>query len=167
MPAVWTAPATWSVDQLVTNDDMNEQVRDNLLYLLEPNFEELQADNSGTFSITNVTTFQDVDANFDVDIDTHGGQVLVVVNFSATNGGTAVYFDLAVNGTRVSPGTLGMYVLDVQSGDIVPVCLTYIVDGLAPGTHNISLQWRTASTNTATILANVTTVMPNISAVEI
>ena len=61
MPAVWTTPATWDVDQLVTNDDLNEQVRDNLEYLLSPNHDQIVRDNSGDYTITNVGTFQDID----------------------------------------------------------------------------------------------------------
>ena len=30
---VWTAPITWVADQLVKQDDLNEQIRDNLLIL--------------------------------------------------------------------------------------------------------------------------------------
>ncbi len=33
MTAVWTPPLTWLVDQLVTEQDLNEQVRDNLEFL--------------------------------------------------------------------------------------------------------------------------------------
>lgn len=33
MPAIWTPPITWVVDQLVTEDHLNEQVRDNLEFL--------------------------------------------------------------------------------------------------------------------------------------
>ncbi|MBI5671126.1 MAG: hypothetical protein HZC41_24280 [Chloroflexi bacterium] len=33
MPAIWTPPITWLVDQLVTEADLNQQVRDNLEFL--------------------------------------------------------------------------------------------------------------------------------------
>lgn len=33
MPAIWTPPITWVVDQLVTEADLNQQVRDNLEFL--------------------------------------------------------------------------------------------------------------------------------------
>jgi len=33
MPANWTPPITWLVDQLVTESDLNQQVRDNLEFL--------------------------------------------------------------------------------------------------------------------------------------
>jgi len=35
MTAEWHTPITWAVDQLVTNEDLNEQVRDNLEFLYE------------------------------------------------------------------------------------------------------------------------------------
>ena len=47
MPANWTTPITWNVDQLVTNTDLNQQLRDNLDYLLSPNHERIIRDNSG------------------------------------------------------------------------------------------------------------------------
>ncbi len=33
MPVIWTPPITWQVDQLVTEADLNQQVRDNLEFL--------------------------------------------------------------------------------------------------------------------------------------
>lgn len=33
MPAIWTPPITWLVDQLVTEADLNQQLRDNLEFL--------------------------------------------------------------------------------------------------------------------------------------
>ena len=33
MPATWTAPRTWVAEEIVDQDHLNEQVRDNLLYV--------------------------------------------------------------------------------------------------------------------------------------
>ena len=164
----WTTPKTWAVDELLTAADMNEQVRDNLDYLLEPNNDSVEYDNSGDYSITNVTTFQDVDGtNFKVTVTTHGGPILVTCNFSATNGANAVHFDLALDGVRVSAGTLGLFTLDIQAGDMGAVAIAYLIIGQSAGTYDITLQWRTASTNSATIRANSANNIAILQAVEI
>jgi hypothetical protein len=94
MPAVWTTPATWEVDQLVTNDDLNEQVRDNLEYLLSPHHERIVRDNGGDYSITNVLTFQDIDTtNLSITLVTHGGPLLVHLGGSFEFGGNGCYFE--------------------------------------------------------------------------
>ncbi|MBC6935320.1 MAG: hypothetical protein DWB42_05730 [Chloroflexi bacterium] len=57
MTAVWTPPITWLVDQLVTEQDLNEQVRDNLEFLYVGlvgyvliRDEKTQGTDGGTFS---------------------------------------------------------------------------------------------------------------------
>ena len=36
MSPVWNTPLTWQVDQLVTEADLNSQLRDNLRFLKDP-----------------------------------------------------------------------------------------------------------------------------------
>ena len=156
MPAIWTTPATWQVDQLVTNNDLNEQVRDNLEYLLSPNHERIVRDNSGDYSITNVTTFQDIDTtNLSITLVTHGGPVLVHLGGTYEFGGNGGYFDIAIDGNRVgSSYTKGLKAVDGHSaGDVLGVDILLLLTGLAAGTYTLRPQWRTESTNSATLWA--------------
>lgn len=159
MTASWTTPITWNVDQLVTNTDLNEQLRDNLDYLLNPNHARILRDNSGTYSLTNVTTFQDIDAtNLSIDLETHGGPVWVHFQAVAYTTGTAIfgYFDFAVDGTRVgSAFTLGLVTLNASDGnERRPTFVSILLAGLTAGAHTVRPQWRTGPTDTVTMLAN-------------
>ena len=151
MPAVWTAPATWQVDQLVTNDDMNEQVRDNLLYLMSPNHEQIIRNNSGSYSTTSAT-FEDIDGtNLSISITTHGGPVLVRFGGSLTTGGSFVAFDFTVDGTRIGAAyTNGLAQYEVNP-EYHYFELTHIITALAAGTYTIRVQWRRGSTNTVAL----------------
>ena len=156
MPANWTTPITWNVDQLVTNTDLNQQLRDNMEYLLSPNHQRILRDNGGDYTISNVTTFQDIDStNLSITLVTHGGPVWVHFLGAATNGGGAAYFDIAVDGVRVGDSfTKGLAELDVATGERVPVAISVLLTGLVAGTYVLRPQWRTSSTNSSTLNAN-------------
>lgn len=158
MPAIWTTPITWNVDQLVTNDDLNEQVRDNLEYLLSPNHQRIIRDNGGNYSLTNVLTFQDIDStNLSITLETHGGPVLVRFMSTGRTNGTSnpCNLDIAVDGTRIGAAyTLGLLTLGIESTSWIPVSLAILITGLAAGTHIFRPQWRSSSTGTFTLRAN-------------
>ncbi len=158
MPAVWTNPITWNVDQLVTNDDLNEQVRDNLEYLLSPNHDRIIRDNGGDYAITNIGAFQDIDStNLSVTLVTHGGPVLAHFQGIARTNGPANpgHFDIAVNGTRIGAAhTLGLLSIGTDTGVWETVSMLALVTGLAAGTHIFRPQWRNQSSATLTLRAN-------------
>lgn len=56
----WTTPVTWATNQLVTAANMNEQVRDNLNYLLAKPTVKILGDTGANYS-TSSTSFVDVD----------------------------------------------------------------------------------------------------------
>jgi hypothetical protein len=162
MPAIWTTPITWNVDQLVTNNDLNEQVRDNLEYLLSPHHARIVRDNGGTYALTNVTTFQDIDtANLSIDLDTHGGPVLVHFQASGYTNGTAhaAYLDIAVDGARVGNDyTQGLVTLiSADNAARLIISLVVLITGLSAGSHTFRPQWATAPTDTVTLLASTST----------
>jgi hypothetical protein len=160
MPAAWTTPITWNVDQLVTNTDLNEQLRDNMEYLLSPNHDSILRDNSGDYSITGVTSFQDIDSsNLSIDLETHGGPVWV--HFQATgvlDNDEVLSLDLAVDGTRLGAffthglgrwlNPTGGVTLDLQVG------FGLLLTGLSAGTYTLRPQWRTGSGDTVNLRAS-------------
>lgn len=158
MPAIWTTPITWNVDQLVTNDDLNEQVRDNLEYLLSPNHQRIVRDNGGDYSITNVTTFQDVDStNLSISLTTHGGPVLVHWQFVGRTNGTAheAYYDIALDGVRIGAAhTLGLgnYANLIN----IPISISALITPLLAGTYVLRPQWRSGASDTISIICDTT-----------
>lgn len=163
MPANWTTPITWNVDQLVTNTDLNQQVRDNLDYLLSPNHQRIVRDNSGAYSITSVTTFQDIDSvNLSISLVTHGGPVWVnLMGRAAVGASEEVYFDLAVDGVRVGGSyTLGLVgsLTGAVGGTLnFPVNMSLLLTGLSAGTYVLRPQWRTQSGDSVSLFADTTT----------
>jgi hypothetical protein len=81
MPAIWTAPKTWNVNDLVIALDLNKHIRDNEEYLksrVDASF-PVSAFSSISGYTHNNGTFQDVDAavlNVN-NMTTHGAPVLL------------------------------------------------------------------------------------------
>ena len=165
MTATWTTPATWNVDQLVTNDDLNEQLRDNMDYLLSPSHGGIIWDNSGDYGITSVTSFQDIDStNLSLDVETHGGPVWVYFQATGVVGADEVLsLDLSIDGTSLGASYthgLGRWLnpsggvsLDLQVG------FSVLLTGLSAGTYTLRPQWRSGSGDTVNLRAS-TSVSP-------
>lgn len=158
-----------TLSNLATGDLVTEAmwdiITDNFDYLLAPNGEQILHSEGGSYSITNQTTFADIDAtDLTIDVVTFGGRILVAFAcryiFSSGN----AYFDIAVDGTRVgSSFTAG---LAQTTGVSQFITIPVLIEGLAAGTYTITPQWRTSTTNTAEITSSTTS--PVIfSAVEI
>ena len=152
MTATWRTPITWSVGQLVTATNLNEQVRDNLEFLKTPPT-ALYNVNQGSDYTTTSTSFADVDAtNLALTITTAGGDVLI--GFMGYAGGTArVYFDVLIDGVRMA-GDDG-FLASVNAAN-TPVTLVALKQGLAPGNHTFKLQWKVNS-GSATLYAGAGT----------
>lgn len=145
MPAIWTTPRTWAMNELVTESLLNQQLRDNLEYLSSRPFAEYQWTSSYT---TTSTSFIAVDStNLRLSLTTNGGDVLVLLAASASNNtsGADNFLDVAVNGVRKG-GVNGIYGFDTAStNNPFNVSVPIIIDGLAAGSHTFELQWRTSA----------------------
>jgi len=152
MTATWHTPATWSVGQLVTATNLNEQLRDNLEFLKAPPTGVRNVNQASDYATTS-TTFVDVDTtNLSFSINTAGGDVLIVF-FGRVNSSTGnVYFDVSVDGVRIG-GDDGL--TSGPSGHH-PIALMALKQGLSPGTHTFKLQWR-VSAGTGTLYAGAGT----------
>jgi len=112
----WHTPITWQVNQLVTDTDLNEQVRDNLSYLKQRVDTPASAQytlNESTDYTTSSSSFVDVDAvRLALTLYTSGSAVLVGFygTFSASGTtDTLCYLDVALDGVRI--GGLSMSTL--------------------------------------------------------
>jgi hypothetical protein len=147
MPAIWTTPATWAVNQLVTADDLNEQLRDNLEFLKGPPTGAYKA-NQGSDYGTSSTSFVNVDAtNWAFSLDIAGGAVLMGFQGSVLGNTTSrrVYFDVDVNTLGRLGADDGLVTVHNPNGSdarIVLAAFTYLLTGLPAGTHIFRLQWK-------------------------
>lgn len=152
MTATWRQPVTWSVGQLVTATNLNEQLRDNLEFLKTPPTALYTVNQASDYTTTS-TSFVDVDAtNLSLTIATAGGDVLIV--FMGYGGGTArLYLDVAIDSVRMA-GDDGF--LAAVSGVNTPITLVALKQGLTAGSHTFKLQWKVNS-GTGTLYAGAGT----------
>ena len=74
----WNTPLTWQVDQLVTEADLNSQLRDNLRFLKDPPTDFISLDEEQDYASTS-DEFVDVDRQkLALSVTTAGGDLLVV-----------------------------------------------------------------------------------------
>lgn len=148
MPANWTQPATWSVNQLVTADDLNTHLRDNLEFLKSPPTGSYLANEATDYSTTS-TTFVDVDsAKFAYTLDTEGGDIMIgwfgSVRLSQVD--RYFYFDVLVNTLGRVGGDDGLIVCRNPSVTInnrtIAVSFVFLLRSVPAGTHTFKLQWK-------------------------
>lgn len=161
----WVAPRTWVDAEFVTEDELNEQLRDNLNFLMVPNKDSVtmnEADKTTT-SASYAAVDAGGDPDFSLTVETFGEDVIVhlhalisVVNSGANQCG--VNFDFTVDGVAHA-GDDGVAQFRHIEGTLTVLEYDYIsfsrrVTGLAAGSHVFSLTWRVyagAGTTTATI----------------
>ena len=154
-------PKTWAVGEKVRATDLNEQIRDNVDYLLNrPGATQLV--NEGSDYTTSSTTFADVDAtDLSKTITTAGGDVLVlfVSSIGMSTTGCRAYLDIMVDGALVG-GDDGLTVVG-YGGDAREerhnVVVAYLVTGLSAGSHTFKIQWKRRGSGTATMHAGAGT----------
>jgi hypothetical protein len=152
----WTTPMTWA-QALVTEDDLNEQIRDNLLFLFDPTEDHNTGDKGSNYTTTS-TSFAAVDTAGGDDLRlviTPQGEDLEIefdcsIAHSAAN--SRVYFNFYIDGVAVVDGD-GLQVMTASSGVGVgaqPVHVRWIARGLSLTSHTIDVYWKT-SAGTATM----------------
>lgn len=138
----WTSPRTWADGEVVNAQMMNEQVRDNLNYLLAPNVTQIVTA-AGTLSTTS-TTFASLGTAFARSVTTNGGYLLV---------GAQIHISGGVGG-RMAIGFDVDGVLYTAADHVITPGTTLhpnrLLTGLASGAHTVGLKWRViAGTTTA------------------
>jgi len=153
----WTDPRTWSPGYIPTADDFNEQLRDNLSYLLNPASAEYTANEASNYTSTS-TVFVDVDAtDFSLTITPEGSAVMVgfsgsIALAASSSGSTMGYLDVTKDGVRLGGddgwvqfgggdggGTINIYALQTISF----VRLVAVTPGVAV---TFRLQWKCRAT---------------------
>lgn len=151
----WTTPKTWTAGNTLTAAELNEQVRDNLDFLYNKPGADYVMDEAVNYTTTS-TTFVDVDAsNLALTITTGGGDVLVWLSnaYMTCTIRDGVHFDIDVDGSRAGgdDGIAKAEFITNASGsagatNYASLSMTYLVTGLAAGSHTFKLQWRKSYT---------------------
>lgn len=158
MTATWTAPRTWETNDLVSANDLNQELRDNLEYLKSPVTALYNVNEASNYSTTS-TSFVDVDGtDLALTIVTTGGDVMVgfCASFINSTADARTYFDIAVDGTRKA-GDDGLAMGEAESANAMEsVGFVYLIRGLSAGSHTFKLQWK-VSAGTSTLYAGAGT----------
>lgn len=150
----WITPKTWADQDLVTANDLNTHLRDNLNALKAPPTAHYEANEASDYTTTS-TSFTDVD-NPDLikTIETTGGDVVVSFHGrTAHSAGSSghIYFEINVDGTPHA-GDDGM--AEVTGSEMVS--FSRLITGLSAQSHTFALRWKTNAA-TATLYAGAGT----------
>jgi hypothetical protein len=153
----WTTPQTWTAGSVVSASQLNEQLRDNLSYLLSRPHQRIARTAASDYT-TASAAFVDIDSvNLSITLTIASGAVLVGFSGVAQfDGGGSVRpaFDLAVDGVRHTTAADGLISLDGLSGALwLPVTFTALAVGLTVGAHVFRPVWRNVGTGAATLRA--------------
>ncbi|MDD9955686.1 MAG: hypothetical protein OXP68_05650 [Anaerolineaceae bacterium] len=143
MSPAWHTPLTWQVDQLVTEADLNSQLRDNLGFLKNPPTAFVSLDEQTDY-VTSSNDFVDADrTRLALSLTTAGGDLLVVffgmLRNPSNNGGGSL--DVALDGSRTGKDD-GLVGIDTGSTHWQPVSFCALLREVPAGQHNLHLQWK-------------------------
>jgi hypothetical protein len=143
----WTPPITWTVGQIVTATDLNEQLRDNLAFLKAPPTASYFANEDSDYQTT-ATSFVDVDGSrLALQLVTAGGDLLVGFfgSLRRVSGTTPVaYLDVELDGARIG-GDDGLALAETNGAAHFVVSFVALARGVAAGLHTFRLQWKVSS----------------------
>lgn len=151
MPANWTAPRTWVDLQTVNAADMNEQLRDNLLWLKgPPGLQTILAADVNTTS----TSFVDV-TGMSLTMTTTGGSVLIQLSaLMKTPLSIAEIAEIRFMVDGVPQGIMARqrFVSPGVVEDHLHVAPSLLYPVMAAGSHTIKVQWRSVGGNAVYML---------------
>ena len=143
MTNTWSTPLTWQVNQLVTEADLNSQLRDNLRYLKDPPTAFTRIEGQSDYRTTS-DSFVDVQRQgLGLSVTTAGGDLLVaffgMVRNDDADGGVAL--DVNLDGARLG-GQDGLIGSDPELRNWAPLGFLALAQNLDAGAHSLILQWK-------------------------
>jgi hypothetical protein len=141
MPAIWTPPKNWAVSELLTADNLNIHLRDNLEWLKAP--DPVVYISSANVSLSSTTPAY---TGWDVTVNSGGGGFLVWLRTTAQVPSTANQFlfsDVEVDGVRegttLSSGWGLMSLALPLAGHYIPYTFLHYVTPKPAGSHTFKL----------------------------
>jgi hypothetical protein len=154
----WTTPQTWVAGSVVSAAQLNEQLRDNLTYLLSRPHQRIIR-NAG-YSTTS-TSFVDIDStNLSITLTLSSGAVLVGLEANVSydaGGGSRPVFDITIDGARYANAVAtGLGGITGPSGAFTAhLSFTVLVVGLTVGSHVFRPVWRNSVTGATSLVSPV------------
>lgn len=148
----WQDPKTWNTGDLLTAQEMNAQLRDNLRYLKELPYAQSTVRQQTNYSMGS-RSFADIDASaLSLTLRAAGAAEIGFLGTFQMNRSGTLYLDLSVDGVRIG-NDLGMAsVYFSVANQPQSFAFTVLRDQLTPGERTFRLQWR-VSHGAATLFA--------------
>lgn len=138
----WNTPLTWDTGRLVTANDLNTHIRDNLLYLKNRPAVTVGYTSMNTTSTTYVPLF-----SWQSIVTTAGARVLVCASGFAQALGQATSFSVVLAQDGVAPSGsdpgLAQGHLQANLGWAVPWAFSVLTSVLTPASHTFRVYFRT------------------------
>lgn len=139
----WTAPRTWVTGQLVTADELNTDLRDNLNHLYDRRNIATNAEN-GIFT-TSSLNFGQI-GTLSVSLNTVGTVVLLLAEIRALSNSDPTHYTL-LQWYNVTTASLFGQVYHMYAPTRMPVVLT-AYEVVSPGSYTWRLDWRVSDAAT-------------------
>lgn len=158
----WTTPITWANLDPITETKLNQQLRDNMLWLKSPAKGMVTIRNVANVTVTSTSFVAVDDAQFTIDADFTGGDISLEFNGTLSPQTVQAYFDVLIDGTTFASSmtatalTNGLWSAYATGTDIT-FNFHHRITGLAAGTHNFKLRARVASGSVILRMLNTVT----------
>ena len=137
MGSAYVVPQTWQDETYPDNTAFNREVRDNLNHVKYPPY---AASALATARTTTATTFAAINTALNLVFTTYGGYIKVgLVGNGGVVGGPYACYDIALNGTRISPSVSGATIVGDSSGNAF---FTRTLTGRPSGVYTAQAQYR-------------------------
>ena len=148
----WQNPKTWNTGDLLTAQEMNAQLRDNLQYLKGLPYAQntIQKDKNYTTASRGFVAIDD--STLSITLRTAGAVLVGFLGTLQADRPTNIYLDLLVDGVRLGKnnGIACLHFKDANKRQCL--AFTLLRDQLTAGEHTFQLQWR-IGTGRATLFA--------------
>lgn len=141
----WQEPKTWNTGDLLTAQDMNIQLRDNLRYLKNLPYSQQTIRRNANYT-TSSRSFVDIDGlDLTLTLPLTGAVLIGFLGTFQQDRSAQVCLDLLVDGVRLG-NDRGISCLHFSNANVAQsFTFTFLRDQLAAGEHQFRLQWRVSS----------------------
>ena len=150
----WTTPKTWQPGEGLTPDALNEQIRDNLLYLAERprSIRVARLEEVSNYSTASTTLIPLDDTLFKLTIKPTGGDLRFLFSCMARQSSTGnIQINIFKDDTEyIEPSGISFRHLNTQGWGVV--AFSFLYENTSSEEMTFSLHWR-AGSNTVTIYA--------------
>lgn len=157
----WVAPRTWATLEQITATLLNQELRDQLLFLKTPPKSLVTIRNGTTLTTTSTTIVAVDDAQFTLQLVTFGGDIEIWFLGSILNAsGSTARFDVLMDGTTYLSSLTGTNLsgglvnFGILAGGGMNASFRVTITGQAAGSHDFKLRYWTSAGTLSLVMTN-------------